>query len=423
MTANPLWTADQAAAEKLALRLIERADIRAAREAARRIMLDDPLVRTVDGRSGLDRALDQWVLGLAMREANGDTADPRVVWNISNAPRNWYGHVYPGAAVAIDNPDNFNREIPIDGDGRYEISIRFSDDPPQFSIVAEVEPEHHAGLGRNLGAFTLQQLTENAKPGETVIVTVGSNEGEGFHLRTEPGARIQVYTRDSQRDWRQVPANVTVRRLDPPAGHRPRSEDEIAATMVADMPAWVRFWSTFKDDFLGFPEPNRLVGPNGRDGGWGYLAGGRFRIAENEAVLITIDPAGSYYTGFQIADPWTISPDPMVRMVSLNSTQALPNPDGTLSFVISALDPGIANWIDTTGLAEGWMMLRWQGVPAGVDPSRFIRDTRVMKLDGIDAEIPDFVPRIDIDGRRRQFAERARTHGTRTRAAEWTMGD
>src|SRR3546814_11168157 len=89
--------------------------------------------------------------------------------------------------------------------------------------------------------------------------------------------------------------------------------DEIAAAIITDMPAWVRFWGTFKDDFLGFPEPNKLVGPNGREGGWGYLAGGRFRLGEREAVILTLAPAGSYYTGFQISDPWTISPDKLGR--------------------------------------------------------------------------------------------------------------
>ena len=56
MTANPLWTDDQAAAEKLALRLIERPDIRAAREEARLMLLADPLAGALDGRLGLDRA-------------------------------------------------------------------------------------------------------------------------------------------------------------------------------------------------------------------------------------------------------------------------------------------------------------------------------------------------------------------------------
>ena len=75
---NPLYTQEQERAEILALRLIERPDVRAAREAARRDMLSDPAARTTDGNLGLDRALDQWVLALAMREANGDTASPVV---------------------------------------------------------------------------------------------------------------------------------------------------------------------------------------------------------------------------------------------------------------------------------------------------------------------------------------------------------
>jgi hypothetical protein len=419
MIANPLWTDDQAAAEKLALRLIERADIRAAREQARRLLLADPLAATLDGRLGLDRALDQWVLGLAMREANGDPADPRVVWNISNAPRRWFGHIYAGAAVAIDNPDNFNREIPVDGDGHYAVDIRFSADPPQFSIVAEVEPPHHAGLGRNLGALTLQQLLPFCDAEGRVTVTVGPQEGGTTHLRTEPGARIQVYTRDSQRDWRQVPAQVSVRRLDPPPSPRPRDEEDIARSVIADLPAGVAFWSGFKNDFLGHPEPNRLIGPNGRDGDWGYLAGGRFALGEGQGLLLTIDPAGSYYTGIQIADPWTISPDPMLRLVSLNSAQVTPAADGTISYVVAGVGPDIANWIDTAGLEEGWVLLRWQGVPDGADPARFIRDVRVVDLAAIEREVDAGVPRIDRAARGQQLRDRARQHGLRTRAAIW----
>jgi hypothetical protein len=411
---NPLYTPDQEAAEKLALRLIERGDIRMAREQARRHMLSDPVAQTLDGSLGLDRALDQWVLALAMREANGDTADPRVVWNVSNPPRHWFGHVYHGAAVAVDNPDNFNREIPIDGAGRYEINLRFAANPPQFSIVIEMEPEHHAGLGRNIGALTLQQLLPHCDAEGRVKLTVGPEAGGPLHLRSEAG-RIQIYTRDSQADWHQRLAEVAVRRLDPPANWLPRSEDEIAATIIADMPAWVMFWSGFKNDFLGYPEPNRLVGPNGRDGNWGYLAGGRYCIADNEAVLVTLDPVGSYYTGFQITDPWTIAPDPMHRMASLNKSQVTPNADGTVTYTIALADPGVANWIDTCGLHEGWMLTRWQGVPAGVSLGSMIRDVRLVKLDAIPAEIP----RVDLEGRRSQLSARALVFALRTNEKGW----
>ena len=96
---NPLYTPDQEASEKLALRLIERADVRTAREAARRAMKADLVAQTLDGSLTLDNALDQWVLALAMREANGDTAAPTVVWNVSNPPRHWFGHVYHGSPL------------------------------------------------------------------------------------------------------------------------------------------------------------------------------------------------------------------------------------------------------------------------------------------------------------------------------------
>ncbi len=411
---NPLYSAEQEAAEKLALRLIQRGDVRAAREEARQGMLVDPVAKTLDGSLGLDRALDQWVLALTMREANGDTADPKVVWNVSNPPRSWFGHVYHGAAVAVDNPDNFNREIPVDGEGRYEIDLRFSSNPPQFSIVIEMEPEHHAGLGRNIGALTLQQLLPHCDADGGVTVTVGPQAGGALHLQSEPG-RIQIYTRDSQTDWSQLPAEVTVRRLDTLNGRKPRSEDEVAAAIIADMTPWIRFWSGFKDDFLGFPKPNQLVGPNGRDGNWGYLAGGRFAVADDEAVLVTLDPAGSYYTGFQITDPWTIAPDPMLRLASLNKSQCTLNADGTVTYAIALADPGIANWIDTCGLHEGWMLTRWQGVPADAAIERLIREVRLVKLNAI----PIDIPRVDLTYRRSQIARRACGFAMRTSAEGW----
>ena len=417
--ANPLYTDDQKTAEKLAMALIERADIRAARELARQGMLHDPAAASVDGNLGLDHALDQWVLALAMREANGDTADPRVVWNVSNPPRAWFGHVYHGAAVAIDNPDNFNREIPIDGDGHYEIDIRFSEKPPQFSIVIEMEPEHHAGLGRNIGALTLQDLLPHCDADRRVTVSVGPQEGGPLHLLSEPG-RIQIYTRDSQPDWNQPPAEVSVRRTDVPANWQPRSEDEIAATIIADMPAWLRFWRGFKDDFLGYPAPNQLIGPNGRDGNWGYLAGGRFALADDEVLLVTLDSVGSYYTGFQITDPWTIAPDPMLRLASLNKGQVVPNADGTVTYAIALADPGVANWIDTCGLHEGWMLTRWQGVPSNLSSGSLSKDNMIRELRLVKtAEIPTHIPRTDLAGRGQQVAARAKAFAQRTHQKGW----
>ncbi len=401
MTRSPLATAAQADAERLALRLIERPDVRAAREAARAAMLADPIAATADGRLGLDRALDQWLLALAMRIVNADPWRPQVVWNVYNPPRRWFSHIYPGAAVAIDNPDNSNREMAIDGASTYRISGRFSAPAAQLTLELVTDFDGYAGIGRTLGALTSQAIVADADGRFTV--TVGPEADGPNQLRTEPGS-LWLFSRDSMADWTQDQAELTIERIAGPPAPPPRDEAAMAADIVASAPVWMHFWRSFKDDFLGSPEPNRLIGPIGRPGGWGFLYGGRFRLSGDEALVVTTIDGGAAYTGFQISDPWTISPDPVLRLASLNRAQARASSDGSYTYVVAARDPGVHNWIDTSGLEEGWLLLRWQGLPAGVDPATLVRSVEPYRLDAL--ALPPDVPRVDLAGRSAQVAER-----------------
>ncbi len=411
--ASPLATDDQRDIERLALRLVETPEVRRAREAARALLLADPVARTPDGRLGLDRALDQWTLALAMRVVNSDAHRPRIAWNVYNAPRTWFGHTYPGAAVAIDNPDNANREIPIDGGSRYEVHGRYGAPPTQFTIEVVAEFDGYAGLGRTLCALTRQQIQADAEGRFVITIDADPAGGRPNHLRCEGGVQW-VFARDSLSDWRQVATTLEVRRVGGPAAAAGPTEAELAQDIAANVAGWVGFWRGFKDGFLGYPEPNRLVGPIGREGGWGFLAGGRFEIADDEAVVVRTTDGGAYYTGFQVADPWTIAPDPVHRTASRNKAQALRDPDGGYTYVLAASDPGVCNWIDTVGLHQGWMLLRWQGVPAGLDPKTLIRGVETIRLADVDAVLAD-TPRADLAFRRTEVAERVHTHGLRTR--------
>ena len=409
---SPLATASQRDAEKLALRLIEEPRVRAARETARAVLLADPVAQTPDGRMGLDRALDQWVLALVMRIVNADPWRPKVVWNVYNPPRHWFGHTYLGAAVAIDNPDNSNREIPIDGESSYEIRGRFGDPATQFTAEIVTGFDGYAGLGRTLAALTTQQIVADPAGHFTLTVDARPAGGRANHLQSAPGRQF-VFTRDSMADWRQVPAALSVERVGGPAPPPARTELQLIDDIVASMPRWVRFWCGFKDDFLGSPAPNKLVGPHGRPGGWGFLAGGRFRLADDEALVVTTSAGGANYTGFQISDPWTISPDPVTRLASLNKSQALSSANATTVYVLSASDPMVHNWIDTVGLHEGWMLLRWQGVPSGTDPAQLIGSVRTVKLDQLDSALPPGTPKADLRSRSAQVNSRIAQHALR----------
>ena len=61
--------------------------------------------------------------------------------------------------------------------------------------------------------------------------------------------------------------------------------------------------------------------------------------------------------------------------IHLNQHGAKADPDGGVTIVVAARDPGHPNWLSTTGHAEGTMCLRWVGADQPVHPT-----TRVRKL-------------------------------------------
>jgi hypothetical protein len=231
-------------------------------------------------------------------------------------------------------------------------------------------------------------------------------------MQSEPG-RLFVFTRDSMASWQQVPTALSVERIGGPPAPPTRSESEIIEDIVASMPVWVRFWCGFKDTFLDYPAPNKLIGPIGRPGGWGFLFGGRFQVMDDEAIVVTTIDGGANYTGFQIADPWTISPDPLARLASLNKSQALPNADGRYVYVLSSRDPGVHNWIDTVGLHEGWMLLRWQGVRPTTIATDLVRSVETVKLDSLESALPPGTPMADLRSRSAQIKSRMAEHALR----------
>ena len=381
---NPLATDDQRDIETLALRITEAPAVRAAREQARRTLLVDPVIASESGRAGLERALDQWTLALAMREANGDPARPKIVWSVDNTPRQWFGHIYPGAAVAVDNPDRTSN----------------------FSLKLEEEPADHAGMGQHLFMLLTENIHTDADGHFRITLSRESAEGRANHIQIGPG-RQSLYARDSFGDWTQSATDLAIRRTGGAAPPPPRGEEAITATVAEYLPAFVGFWAGFKEGFYGNPEPNRIVGPIGREASWGFLAGGRFNLADDEALVINTASGGARYTGFQVADPWTIAPDPLYRQSSLNSSQIAANPDGSFTYVLSLRDPGIHNWIDPVGLHQGWFNLRWQGFPGGHNGEGLVRDCTLVKLDGLERHLPAGCPRVDLAGRRAQIAPRA----------------
>lgn len=122
-------------------------------------------------------------------------------------------------------------------------------------------------------------------------------------------------------------------------------------------------------------EQHRRVGgdPNVRI----YL--GRWELANDEALVIEIDPPECDYWNFQLGNIWAESLDYMHRPVYINNGQVKANSSGSYTLVVAAKDPGgETNWMDTSGHSHGTMCVRW--VLAKEHP---MPTTKVVKLSAI----------------------------------------
>ena len=414
-TTPRLATDGQIAMERLALAMFERPEVRAAREEARKLLLADPAATSKDGAAGLDRALDQWVMGQIASIINADPSRPVLFWSVDNTPRQWCGHIFPGAAVAIDNPDNVNRVAPLDGAWRYELRGRFGDNPTaQMNINVTLAADGQLRWGDAIATFTNRDIVADAKGRFTVTLDKSPAAGRPNHMELVDGP-LQLAIRDSHGDWRQDATDFSLVVVGGPDPLPPKSDDQLAAEIAAGLIDFVKFWVGFKNSFWDNPAPNRVIGPFGRarEGGWGTQAGGRFRLADDQALVITTDSGGSDYTGFQVSDPWMISPTPLHRTTSRNIAQCIPNPDGTVSYVVALVDPGAANWIDTAGLHEGWFMLRWQNLGPGAVIEELVKSVTLVALEDLGEVLPEDSPRVSLDQRRAEILDRVAAHRTR----------
>ena len=108
-------------------------------------------------------------------------------------------------------------------------------------------------------------------------------------------------------------------------------------------------------------QPGRLVPARRYEGGADDILYGNdwFRLRDGEALVVTCDVPDARYWQFQLCDSWFRSLDYANHQTSLNAAQLRRDADGRVRIVVASRDPGVANWLDPTGLAEGVFQYRF----------------------------------------------------------------
>lgn len=415
-----LATPAQQDAEQTLLRLLRDPELRRVKTAIRDGLAATARGKTPAGAATLDRAVDLWTNSLTLAEISVHQPVPAFTWGTDNTPRTWLGHTLPGIGTSGDNPDALYRLAVIDGSRRYEVLGRFAPArrPAQVTLElhkgAKVNPPPLNGDFSDLMPLaSITDLDLDVAADGTFRFTVGPEAESPVHMTSKPGL-LTLGIRDMLADWNQLPCELDLRPLDDTAPRESADADILRAT-YRDLPPYIDFWSKFPDLWFGGLTGNVISPGHARTGSLaGFTVAISYDLAPDEAVVVTMDPAGAAYTGFQVMDPWMISADSKRHQVSLNNSQSTPDADGGVTYVIAAADPGVANWLSTAGHHSGLALMRWQAVPdaGGIDPASLARGFRVVKL----AELAALdLPRVTPAQRAAQMA--ARVAGYEVRAS------
>lgn len=271
----------------------------------------------------------------------------------------------PTSKAGADNPDNFYLTATIAGDREYRLRGTRGTVPwISFGTKALVAaPDGHV-VARPTGTLDGRQLLIDPDGSFEIVVSREPHSGNWLPVDTETNMLVVRQTFFDKR--REITASMVLERLGGPSTPGPLTAKHTAwalqsaahvveriARRYADWAQWFQRMPNTLGPAEGSPLREESVDPNVR-----YLYG-YWSIGSDEALVIDTPVPSCELWHFQLNNYWMESLDYRYHRVSVHKHNARYNPDGSVTVVIAATDPGVANFLDTAGHDRGTMVWRW----------------------------------------------------------------
>jgi hypothetical protein len=246
--------------------------------------------------------------------------------------------------------------------------------------------------------FLVDDLEVDAGGNFEAILSADEHDGNWLKLA---GDHPTLTVRNFLYDWdTEVLASLKIERVGEKIEQKDRSVEaglSVARQLYA-LGEFVYDNLKFFLDFGAMPQANDFIPPMDMSA-MGAAAEnrpviGRFELEPDEALVLQIEPPTGVYWSISLGNPWLETIHYGRHQSSLNGHQAVVDPDGLVRFVLSARDPGVANWLDTAGHSNGAMLLRCVRTETAPVPS-----TRVVNIDDVHSALPLETTMTDADER------------------------
>lgn len=317
--------------------------------------------------------------------------------------------VTPFGATNTDN--NYYRAM-LDPAGSYRVSGDVSG--VKELLFSVQDGEFVFGKTEVLAELSLEELVVGADG--SLELFLGGPERPSNWLPLDPDA-VYLNVREFVGDWEHdALASLYIERLDdvgPVTNLTPAAHADALDRVATWVEASVQLWQTYVAGLRAHLPVNDLQAPHKPVGGADNMlhGAGQWQLGPDQALVIEFDqPKVTYWSLQTYVLDWMVPLDFANRVTSLNDRQLHVDEDGIVRIVLSHTDPGVQNWLDTSGLGEGLFNYRYTRPTHAPAPRVTIVEAASVR-DALPGSTPTFSAKMraeQISARRRGVARRFR---------------
>ena len=284
------------------------------------------------------------------------------------------------AKIGADNPDNIYEYARLNGKLQYRISGNRGS-VSYLSIATQKGGYETDGRMTVTGFIDASRLQTDANGDFELIVSTEPQPGNWLPMED---SSVSVLVRQTFMDRKsEVPAQLKIERIGAAQAPGPLAPEMLAQALQRAsgfVENTAKLFADWTESYL--PHSNQLPPANqavcqaaGGDPNIFYYHS-HWALAEDEALVIHVDqvPACDFWN-LQINNYWMESLDYRYHRICINKHQAQYDARGGMTLVLSERDPGVPNWLQTAGVRQGTMCLRWVGAATPCHPT-----TRVVPM-------------------------------------------